>query len=90
MPRRKDVTLDDMTESLGSKEAWYCPRDCGWYREWRGAEWWKRQLLEHRDYGIVSNMEMVQKDIENHNCIEYKETIRRLHARQGRSEKAAA
>lgn len=82
MSRRKRVTLDDMTETLGSREAWHCPRGCGWHREWRGAEWWKRQMLEHRDYGVISNMEMVTKDIDGHNCYEYKEAIRQLRQRQ--------
>lgn len=49
----------------------YCPRQCGWYREWRGETWWMTQVIDHPAYGPIRQGDAVEMDIKNHDCSEY-------------------
>lgn len=46
---------------------WQCPR-CSWYRVRTNKEWWEKLVIQHPNYGNVTNFAAFQKDINSHDC----------------------
>lgn len=47
-----------------------CLRNCGWFREFTNEQWWLNMIVTHPQYGPVTGQQLVQLDMQNHDCIE--------------------
>lgn len=52
--------------------AYICPsRECGWFRRYTPKYSWLSSVVEHREYGRISQKQLVLNDINNHVCTKH-------------------
>lgn len=59
-----------------------CPRKCGWFRDWTERPGWDEEIVDHLIYGPVTEKELVQLDVRNHDCTESHNASIRLNKRR--------
>lgn len=47
-----------------------CRYKCGWFRAWTEKPGWDDEIVDHPIYGPVTEKELVQLDVQNHDCTE--------------------
>lgn len=60
-------THEVYTDDLGRIITYQCPR-CPWYRSRTNTEAWEKLIIQHPNYGHVSNFDAYKYDIATHEC----------------------
>lgn len=77
------VTFHEMELPKLHIESWSCPFNCGWTRSFHVKPASRaNDVIDHPIWGLVTNYQAAQLDIENHDCKAYKAAITRLRGRQ--------
>src|SRR5919201_6017313 len=72
-----------MTAEGLSYTYWRC--ECGWFRDVSSLDKWRTEPLNHPAYGRTTNMSAVLRDIKNHDCTTYLETVTKWRQITGRT-----
>jgi hypothetical protein len=65
-----------------------CPRNCGWFRAYTERPGWDGQIVDHPTYGPITEKELVQLDVQSHDCVEHRNALVRL--RKARNERRSS
>jgi hypothetical protein len=67
-----------------------CPRRCGWYRAYTKTGQWMSAIIDHPLYGLLTQQELVNLEVQSHDCIEARNAKIRLMNRRARNVREAA
>jgi hypothetical protein len=62
-----------------------CPRKCGWFRAYTKTEEWLNRLIEHPLYGLLRQHELVNLEVQSHDCTEARNAKIRLMNRRAKN-----
>jgi hypothetical protein len=49
-----------------------CPRRCGWFRAYTKTDEWMGRIIDHPLYGLLKESELVNLEVQGHDCIEHR------------------
>jgi hypothetical protein len=56
----------------------YCPRNCGWFRDWTDTNAYRSEEFYHPTYGRVTGMVAALRDVNHHQCAAYLDAHQRM------------
>lgn len=60
-----------------------CSRSCGYERPYTDTAWWLDQVIDHPVYGKINGNALVQREMWDHDCGEFKAAQERFRAISG-------
>lgn len=54
-----------------------CDKGCGWARDYSSNEEWLQNVIEHPLYGKMTGYNLIKRDVEKHDCDQYRAAIER-------------
>ena len=56
----------------------YCPKKCGWFRDYTDSPAWMADVIYHPLYGLIRQQDLLHIDLRTHNCFEAYNALMRI------------